>query len=436
MNREHCEVAILGAGVTGLAAAHALGLEGRSALVFEARDRLGGLLDNFTVQGFRFDHAVHLSFGQEPEVVAVLEQTPFHQLPAESRCFDKGHWLRHPVQNNLHGLPIGDRIALIESFVARPTGQVENYRDWLVQEYGEGIAERYPLRYTRKYWTVPAEALGTRWIGPRMRKAELKEILLGAFSAETPHAYYVKEMRYPDQGGFKSFLSPLLGSLHVRCNHRVVRIDLAAHVVHFEGGAECHYEQLISTLPLPLLVPMLEACPSQVSSHAATLFATSLDLVSVGFADDRIRDLWFYIYDDDIDAARAYSPSVKSRDNVPDGCSSLQFEIYSSPRAPMRKTPAELVENCLYALRKMSIAAPEDVLFTHHKRVPFANVVFDLGMEERRDRVLGWLKEQGILSIGRFGSWDYLWSHQCLAQGLRAPQLLAELGAPLRLAPA
>jgi protoporphyrinogen oxidase len=235
-------------------------------------------------------------------------------------------------------------------------------------------------------------------------------------------------MRYPDRGGFKSFLGPLLPGLDVRCNHRVTHIDLEARRLGFANGAECRYEQLISTLPLPQVVPMFASCPRAIGAHAASLFATSVDLVSLGFADQRVRDLWFYIYDDDIDAARAYSPSVKSTDNVPEGCSSLQFEIYSSRHAPLAKTPAGLIENCLYALQKMKIAMPGEVLFVDHRRVPYGNVVFDLGMEARRDAVLAWLRAQGVLSIGRFGDWDYLWSHQCMARGLSAPELLSELG--------
>ena len=35
-----------------------------------------------------------------------------------------------------------------------------------------------------------------------------------------------------------------------------------------------------------------------------------------------------YIYDEDIPPARVYSPSLKSADNAPAGCSSLQAEIF------------------------------------------------------------------------------------------------------------
>ena len=51
--------------------------------------------------------------------------------------------------------------------------------------------------------------------------------------------------------------------------------------------------------------------------------------ISVGLKTKNIPPyLWWYIYDEDILPARVYSPSLKSPDNVPEGCSSLQMEVY------------------------------------------------------------------------------------------------------------
>jgi protoporphyrinogen oxidase len=136
--------------------------------------------------------------------------------------------------------------------------------------------------------------------------------------------------------------------------------------------------------------------------------------------------LWLYIYDRDIHAARIYAPSMKSPDNAPPGCGSLQFEIYSSVRRPQQATVAEMTENCLAAMEGMGLARRAEVIFTHHKHLPFGNVVFDLGMEARRDRVRGWIEAQGIRVAGRFGEWAYLWSNQSLLSGMKAVQSLAE----------
>jgi protoporphyrinogen oxidase len=417
---EELDVVILGGGIAGLGAALKARETGRSAIIFEARDAAGGLLDNFTIDGFRFDHAVHLSFATEDKVRAIFDRTPYLTHPSDSYCFDRDRWLKHPVQNNLAPLDAADKVALIKSFLQRPaTAAGDDYDSWLRHQYGDAIADRYPVRYTQKYWATPASALSTAWIGQRMRRAELDEILYGAMTADTPNTYYTKEMRYPREGGYKAFIAPLIAASEIRTGHRAVAIDSAARTVRFDNGAVARYRTLVSTLPLPVLARIATDAPQEVRAAAEQLKATSIDLVSVGFNKPLVKDLWFYIYDDDILASRAYSPSVKSPENAPAGCSSLQFEIYSRGEHS-RFDAATLKDNTRYALAKMGIAEAGDILFVDHRTLRFGNVIFDRGMEAHRGRVLDWARGAGIASCGRFGEWDYLWSNQSLLSGYNA----------------
>jgi hypothetical protein len=50
-----------------------------------------------------------------------------------------------------------------------------------------------------------------------------------------------------------------------------------------------------------------------------------------------------------------------------------------------------LKENIHSNLMKMDICTENDVLFVHHKHLPFGNIVFDHGMESRRQVVLDYL---------------------------------------------
>lgn len=416
MDREIVDVAIIGAGVAGLGAALKARETGRTAVVFESRNSAGGLLDNFCIDGFRFDHAVHLSFASEPKVREIFDATPYLTHPAESFCFDSDRWLKHPVQNNLYPLPVDERVRLINSYVERPADAGSNYEGWLRHQYGDRIAERYPIRYTEKYWGTPASALSTNWIGQRMRRSELSEVLFGAMTADTPNTYYTKEMRYPREGGYKAFIQPLIDASDIRLDHRVVRIDPEAKALYFANGKVVSYNRLVTTLPLPVLVEIIDGIPADIHAAGQSLKATSIDLVSVALNRQVVKDLWFYIYDDDILASRAYSPSVKSPDNAPAGCSSLQFEIYSRGDQS-RFAREELLENTRRALLKMKVCEEEDIRFMDHRFLPYGNVIFDLGMEERRAAVLSWLKTRQLASCGRFGEWDYLWSNQSLLSG-------------------
>ena len=417
MSIESVDIVILGGGIAGLGAALKAREIGRNAVIFEARDAAGGLLDNFKIDGFRFDHAVHLSFATEEKVRNIFDRTPFLTHPADSNCFDSDRWLKHPVQNNLYPLPAEDKVQLIKSFLSRSEnlGGID-YENWLRHQYGNDIAERFPIRYTQKYWATPAAQLSTTWIGNRMRRAEFDEILFGALSPQTPNTYYTKEMRYPKKGGYKAFIQPLINNSEIRLGHKAVHIAAGRKEITFENGHKIAYQKLVSTLPLPVLVQLFGSASEAVKQAVGTLAATSIDLISVGFNKPLVKDLWFYIYDDDILASRAYSPSVKSPDNVPAGCSSLQFEIYSRGTSS-RFNAQQLKDNTLYALKKMNIADENDIVFIDHRFLEYGNVIFDVGMERNRKVVLDWAHQEGVMSCGRFGEWDYLWSNQSFLSG-------------------
>ncbi|MEI7516090.1 MAG: NAD(P)-binding protein [Betaproteobacteria bacterium] len=136
-------VVILGAGIAGISAAYHAKQMGIKAVAYEAAPRAGGLLDNFTIDGFRFDNAIHLSFATEPEVRDIFDRTPYIAHPAVSWCWDNKVWLKHPVQNNMFPLPVEERVELIAGLVERPNPDVTNYHDWLTYQYGEPIAQRW-----------------------------------------------------------------------------------------------------------------------------------------------------------------------------------------------------------------------------------------------------------------------------------------------------
>lgn len=410
------DVLILGAGIAGLAAALKARESGKKAIIFEASDRAGGLLDNFEIQGFRFDNAVHLSFANEPLVRKIFDQVDYLTHTVDPKNFEKDKWLKHPVQNNLYPLPASDKVKLIKSFLDREELKMDDYESWLRHQYGNLIAERFPIKYTLKYWDTHPSDLSTTWIGNRMRRAELDEVLHGSLTPETPNTYYLKEVRYPKKGGFLAFIEKLIDQSTIEFNCRAVEVDIDSKIVIFKNGLKVKYTSLVSSIPLPEMVSIIKNVAPKILKASKSLVSTSIDLISVGFNKPIIKDLWFYIYDEDILASRAYSPSMKSPDNAPNGCSSLQFEIYS--RGVNSKFKKEdLTDNVIYALKKMKIADKEDIIFTHHKYLQYGNVIFDNGMEKKRNLVRLYFNSCDVQMIGRFGEWDYLWSNQSFLSG-------------------
>lgn len=413
---------ILGAGISGLGAAYSLRQKGETPLVLEKDETYGGLCGCFTIDGFTFDRFVHLSFAKDERVLNIFNTSAkriITHIPNPYNIYNR-KWIKHPAQNNLYPLSAEEKSLIIKDFLSRPnnveTDKIDNYEQWLRIQFGNYFAEHFPMKYTKKYWMCEAKDLETRWVGQRIYQPSIEEVIKGSQTAETPVTYYAKEMRYPASGGYRQFFSLLAEGTDIRYGKEVTNIDTTKKTVKTSDNTTYHFTRLISTLPLNLYPSLMYGMPEDIKTAARMLKATSGYHVSIALKTRDIPPyLWWYIYDEDILAARVYSPSLKSPNNAPEGCSSLQMEVYCAENA---FTEQELKERTVGKLLEMGIIKEEDILFTHIGFEAYANVIFDKNIYVCREKVRKYLISQGVEPIGRFGEWGYLWSDQSLLSGL------------------
>ena len=149
-------------------------------------------------------------------------------------------------------------------------------------------------------------------------------------------------------------------------------------------------------------------------------------MVSLGFKRPNVpKYLWFYIYDEDILSSRVYSPSMKSPDNVPEGCSSLQAEIFFDCKTKIPPKD-EVLKNTIEKLSKMGLFSENEIVVKDIRFEKYANVTFDENIYKNRKIVLDYLNNIGIESIGRFGKWEYFWTYQAFEDGMKTAQLISK----------
>ena len=412
---------VLGAGIAGISAAWHLQQKGQQSVILEKDDDWGGLCGYFVIDGFRFDRFVHFSFTPDEKMAALFEESsPLYAHPPVSYNYWHGYWLKHPAQNNLAPLSTEEKVRIIEDFVNRPRKEpadISRYDEWLRVQYGNYFAEHFPFAYTRKYWGHEASELETRWVGNRLHVSPLGEVLRGAFAEQEENFYYTTFMKYPKKGGFRSILDRCREGLDIRFRKKVVAIEPRSQTVCLEDGSRVLYKRLFSSLPLPEMVRLVPDCPEEVQGAAAQLTWTCGYQISLGFnRADVAKHLWFYIYDEDVLPARVYSPNLKSPDNVPEGCSSLQAEVFYANDAVIPPA-AEVLERTVDKLKGICGFSDADVVIRDIRSEPYANVTFTPSIYTARKRILNWLRSLNITPIGRFGLWDYLWSHQAFESG-------------------
>ena len=426
---------ILGAGMAGLGAAAGFRSAGRSARILEKKSYAGGHTASHVRDGYVFDEGPHVSFTKQEDVRRIFSEAvgnDYLSIDAKIDNYWQGQFIRHPVITNMHGMPSDTVVKCIRDYVEaskNPHPRIDNYEDWLVASYGRTYAETFPMMYTRKYHTTTAANMTTDWVGPRLYQAKLDEVLTGALSSESPNIHYVQDYRYPRKGGFAAFLKGLERASTIHLDHEVIAIDPKRREVRFRDGRSTGYGGLVSSVPLTELVPMIKGAPKDVLDAAQLLACTQVVLVNLGIDREDVSEAsWIYFYDAEFPFSRVSFPRTFSPHVVPDGCSSIQAEVYfSSKYKPLTGSPDSCIEPTIEGLRRCGVIRPDDkILFREAMLIPYANIIFDLDRTAAIAKVHGYLDDVGVAYCGRYGDWGYLWSDEAYVSGEKAAAKVLE----------
>jgi protoporphyrinogen oxidase len=420
-------IVVLGTGMAGFGAAHRLHAEGITPAMYDKNSYHGGHTASFRYEaGFLFDVGPHISFTKDPRIQELFANSvddKYETVQINLNNYWRGHWPLHPVQLHLHGLPDEVVIKVIEDFVEErqaPERAIKNYSDWLLSSFGRTFAEQFPMQYTRKYHTTEAANMSTDWLGPRIYRPSLEEVLRGAISASAPHVHYITHFRYPSAGGFVNYLNKFvpMGNLHL--NHELISVDVSSRQLKFANGKIVDYDAVVSSVALPDLIRMIPGAPCEVVEASKLLACSTCILVNIGVGrEDLSKAHMTYFYDEDICFSRLGFPHMLSTRNAPDGCGCIQAEVYFSDKyKPFTGKPEDWIEPVIRDLRRCGLLREDDQILSRKAMfLRYANIIFDLDRASALKTVHGYLDEVGIAYCGRYGDWGYMWTDESFKSG-------------------
>lgn len=425
-------IVVLGTGMAGFGAAYRLRAEGIRPTLYDKNSYYGGHTASFRdANGFLFDLGPHISFTKDPRIQNLFAEyvdQKYEAVQINLNNYWRGLRITHPVQLHLNKLPHDLIVEIITDFVKEqhgPERHIANYENWLIASYGKRFAELFPMTYTRKYHLTTAANMTTDWLGPRMYRPSLAEMLRGALAPWTPDVHYITNFRYPSSGGFLSYLRELPALADLTLGHRLVAVDPRRRELRFANGVTTDYDALISSVPLPELVPMIAEAPRDVVEASQRLACSTCVLVDVGVDRADLSEAQItYFYDEDISFTRLSFPHMLSATNAPPGCGSVQAEVYFSRKyRPLTQSPDDLIDVVINDLRRTGTLRDDDKILTRHATViPYANVIFDLDRTEALKTVHGYLDDIGVAYCGRYGDWGYMWTDESFISGERAAE--------------
>ena len=419
---ESPRILILGAGCTGLGAAYRLHELGHyNFLVLEANSYPGGLSASFVDEkGFTWDLGGHVQFSHYDYFDDLMERAlpgAWLQHVRQSYIWIRGKFVPYPFQNNLRHLPPHDLSACIKGLVhAQQKGHQPpaNFHDWILESFGQGIADTFLLPYNFKVWAHPPESMSHQWVGERVATVDLDRIIDNVILGRDDPAWGPNStFRFPVRGGTGAIwtaVASLIPDSHFQYNSAITGIDADRHIVRTAMGEEHSYDVLISTLPLDILAGLLG--DPKVTQQVSGLKYATTHVVGIGITgqvpDHLAKKNWMYFPESDCPFYRVTVFSNYSPNNVPDStrCWSLMAEVSESLFKPV--SAESLIRDVIEGMKSTRLIRSDgEILSIWHQRVERGYPVPSVERDERLGTILPGLQECSIYSRGRFGAWKY-----------------------------
>lgn len=417
---------IIGGGIAGLSAGYHIG---KGCEVFEAEDVPGGLLRTRFVGGFGFDYTGHLLHLKDPYVrglVLGLLKGNIAEHERRASIYSKGVYSGYPFQANTYGLPGDVAKECVDGFMDAP-GRREgssppvNFRDWILHNFGAGIANHFMLPYNSKLWRYPLDGLAVSGIQPYVPVPGVEEVMRGATAEGATGLGYNARFYYPERGGIYSLVEELSrGVQFLNLGQRAVELDPVKKTVLFSTGYTAWYDELISSMPLPELIKIMKDVPAGIRDAAAGLRYVSVYDVNIGVMRPGATPYhWVYFPEPGFPFYRVGSMTNFSKSMAPDGASGLYVEVSHLPGEVIPEE--QLVEDVLSGLERCGILLPgDDIPVRDVVDIKYAYVTPDAHMERALPVITEYLGSVGIHSIGRYGAWEYSSMEDAILEGMKA----------------
>lgn len=419
-------IAILGAGLTGMSAAHHLGGDARDYVVYERLGHVGGHAITLEERGYRFDRTGHLLHLRDPDIKKwvgkMFGEGHLLHIHRRSLVFSHGRYTRYPYQANTFGLPPEVAFECLKGYLearAKPWDKApENFEEFCLQHFGEGFSKHFMIPYNARLWGVHPREITAEWCSRFVPMPKLDDVLAGAVGLNDRELGYNAAFLYPPTGIQELPDAMAKDIAGIELNRAPSKIDWKNKRLHFADGTTHDYRALITTAPLKAFCEQLVDAPEAVRDAANKLRCNRLWYLDVATHKPVQKDLhWAYVPEEKYPFYRIGCYSNFSAKLAPEGGSCFYVELADRSEPDMStlrpRVARDMVEMGL-------ITSVDDVLFMSPRKIEYAYVVFDHEYFSALAVIKPFLEANNIISHGRYGAWNYSSMEDALIYGREA----------------
>ena len=229
------EIALIGAGISGLSAARILSAKHR-VKVFERAIRPGGLVKCSRVQDNLF-HRVggHVFNSRNPEVLNWFwsffdRDKEFLKARRNAKILFQGRLIGYPIENYLHQLDKDFVSKVLDDFLS-PDYHPEDpfsypdFATFLKSNFGSTLYEAYFRPYNEKIWQTDLKKIPLDWLHGKLPMPDLKSMLLSNIVLQEESSMVHSTFYYAREGGSQFIADRLAAGLDISFGEEISSVS-------------------------------------------------------------------------------------------------------------------------------------------------------------------------------------------------------------------
>lgn len=397
------KILVLGAGVTGLSVARLL-KNSCQIKILEKDNRIGGLAKTVQIDGVTYHMGGGHCFNSKCQEVLdfVFDFMPvveWHKIKRISRINLGNFEVDYPIEFSIRNIYKKDKhlaYAITKDFFSSSDiGLYDNLEDWFRKKFGNTLAELYFIPYNSKIWGRKPNEMSYEWVQDKLPIPDMFSFFAGLIEPQKdtmPHSTFY----YPNTNNQMTFFEKMAEGLDIECNVDVSKIIKTKNGWIVNDMYEA--DLIITTIPLNILPKLIEDCPVEVLKFASMLKYNKIS--NVFWLSKKTDKTWTYqpskdsIFHRYIHIGNFFNPN----------------ENFTITEAVGVHTFEEMIE---FGKKDPFLLEPLSYNVSDH-----AYVVFDENREFAVNTIQSFLSNEGIISIGRFGQWEYFNMDICIKQSI------------------
>lgn len=433
---------MIGAGPAGLTAACKLAEGGAEVVVHEAGVHVGGMARSFQLWGQTVDCGPHRFFSSDKIVNDFFKEVvgdDFILVNRLTRIYYHQKFYYYPLKamNVLLNIgPFGVISSMWSYFLQRlnPIKNPTTFEDWVLSRFGRKLFNIFFKNYSEKLWGIPCARIDADFAAQRIKKFSLMEAVKAAIIPDRSgkHKTLVDQFAYPTHGTgmiyqkTKTKIENAGGKVLLQSPVEKVMVENGiAKGVLLKNGETVFADEVISTMPLTLMVRGLNDVPDEVKQACDKLFFRNTILVYLEVdATDLFPDQWIYVHNPDVIHGRItnfrnWSPELYGAQKT----SILCLEYWCFDEDEIWKQDghyfSKLGED---ELRRTGLIKPEHkILNVHIEKLHRCYPVYETGYAANVEVIKKYLDTiQHLRVIGRYGAFKYNNQDHSMLMGLLA----------------